>query len=156
MGTVNKKINQYPIWILDNPFEIEFMKYIHSLLVLAEYRTRFFPFLYRTILIIWFHFSFDFTAGRVILRLVFQTFSKQIFAIKSCWHVPRLSHMQLEVYMSSRPVDPTARPVYVVLVLIAQDSPTHSSWNSLCCHAKRVAGCVEANPNSIPILHFKP
>ena len=45
---------------------------------------------------------------------------------KKCWHVLRFSHMQLEVYPTCQ-VDPTARDRLLVLVLIAQDSPTHSS-----------------------------
>ena len=68
---------------------------------------------------------------------------------KKCWHVLRFSHMQLEVYPTCQ-VDPTARDRLLVLVLIAQDSPTHSSWNPLCCHAKRTGW--KQIPNSIPTI----
>lgn len=74
--------------------------------------------------------------GRCILRLVSQTFSKQIFAMKSFWHV--LPHAAWNVHVES--TDPTAshtptRSWYWSHKIL----PPILLWNPLCCHAKRTA-----------------
>ena len=78
-------------------------------------------------------------------------FREQIFAMKR--NVGTFSGSPTCSSKCTCQVDPTARDRLLVLVLIAQDSPTHSSWNPLCCHAKRTGW------KQIPIvflLYLKP
>jgi hypothetical protein len=93
-----------------------------------------------------FLFSFDLTAGGGVFS---DLFFKRFLSKYLPWKVfGTFSHMQLEMYMSSRQTPQRVIYSYPVLVLIAQDSPTHSVVKSALLSRK--AHCVKENPNSPP------